>query len=64
VPESTQVEVLEEISQLTQSRTDGHHVSIFAYQAGPGKSFTMEGGKVDKFSLHDSLKIGFNFIWF
>lgn len=44
-PQTTQVEIFDEVSQLVQSVTDGYNVTIFAYgQTGSGKSFTMEGG--------------------
>jgi kinesin family member C1 len=46
-PQTTQVEIFDEVSQLVQSVTDGYNVTIFAYgQTGSGKSFTMEGGSV------------------
>jgi kinesin family protein C1 len=59
-PESTQVEVFEEIWRLAQSCTEGYNVCIFAYgQSGSGKSFTMEGGAVSNMTI--SLELGFNF---
>jgi len=48
-PQTTQVDIFEEVSQLVQSVTDGYNVTIFAYgQTGSGKSFTMEGGSVSR----------------
>jgi kinesin family member C1 len=48
-PQTTQVEIFDEVSQLVQSVTDGYNVTIFAYgQTGSGKSFTMEGGSVSR----------------
>jgi len=60
-PESTQVEVFEEIWRLAQSCTEGYNVCIFAYgQSGSGKSFTMEGGAVSNMTI--LLELGLNFI--
>lgn len=43
-PESTQVDLFEDMAGLVQSALDGYHVCVFAYgQTGSGKTYTMQG---------------------
>ncbi|CBY22292.1 unnamed protein product [Oikopleura dioica] len=43
-PDSTQIQIFGEVSQLVRSSLDGYNVTIFAYgQTGSGKTFSMEG---------------------
>jgi hypothetical protein len=43
-PNTSQVEVFDDVRQLCDSILDGHNVCVFAYgQTGSGKTYTMEG---------------------